>query len=438
MRRSIPCTVATLVAATALLTSACSSNSSTDSTGTSGGKVTLTFWSWVPNMDKIVNVWNKQNPNIQVHYFKVAQGDPAATKLLTAIKAGSGAPDVTLAEYQTMPEFVSANALADISKYEPTNLKSKFSAGDWSASTLGTSALYGVPEDSGPMELYYRKDVFDKLHLTAPKTWAEYAADAKTIHDANSNQYLGTFSSADAGEFAGLTQQAGASWWSTSGQTWKVDIDSPAAQKVAGFWGGLVQSGVIDNQPQYTPQWNKDLNDGSQVGWISAAWAPGVLAGNAQDTAGKWTVAPLPQWSSTTSATGDWGGSVNAVSSQSKHPAEAAKFVTWLDAEPGGVAQLVKQGGLYPSDTIDSAAYLKAPPPFFKNVPDFYAQIAAINKTVRPFTYGPNVDTAYSAFNDDFGKAAQAKSQAQFLSALSAMQSTTIADLKQKGFKVSD
>ena len=54
--------------------------------------------------------------------------------------------------------------------------------------------------------------------------------------------------------------------------------------KVANYWGGLVQEGVIDNKPMYTPEWNAALNDGTQVGWVSAVWAPGVLEGSAKDT----------------------------------------------------------------------------------------------------------------------------------------------------------
>lgn len=442
MRTSVRGVAVTAAVAAALITAGCSSGTGSSSSGTaassanSNKKVTLNFWSWVPNIDKVVDVWNKQNPNIQVHYFKVAQGDPAVTKLLTAIKGGSGAPDVTLAEFQTIPELVASNAIKDISSYVPSDVKGKFSNGDWTAATLGGKTVYGIPEDTGPMELYYRKDVFDKLGLTAPKTWAEYAADAKAVHDAKASQYLGTFSSADAGEFAGLTQQVGASWWGTTGTSWKVNINSDASKKVAGFWGGLVQSGVIDNQPQYTPQWNTDLNSGKQVGWISAAWAAGVLAGNAADTAGKWAMAPLPQWNASKPATGDWGGSVNAVTTQTKHPAEAAKFVVWLDASVDGVKGLVQQGGVFPSDTADVGNLFDVPPPFFSKQPDFYKQLAAISKTVNPFTYGPNVNAAYSSFNDAFGKAAQSKQQADFLTALDTMQQTTVADLAQKGFTV--
>ncbi len=440
MRRTIRAAIGAGVLAAALVMTGCSSSGSSSSNdgslGTADKPVKLTFWGWAPNMDKVVDTWNSTHKNIQVTYVKTDAGDPAVTKLLTAIKAGSGAPDLMQAEYQKIPTLVSADAIIDIKKDVSDATTSKFSDGVLSSVTLGSDALYGIPQDSGPMMFYYRADIFKKLGLSVPTTWAEYADAAKKVHEADPKNYLGTFSSADAGEFAGLTQQAGASWWGSDKDSWSVDIDSAATKKVASFWGGLVEDGVIDNQPQYTPEWNKGLAAGTQVGWVSAVWAPGVLAGNAPKTAGKWKMAPLPQWTAGEQATGNWGGSAVAVTSQSKNVKAAVQFNTWLNTSKIAVSQMVTDGGLYPADTVDSKEALATGNGFFKNQPDFYTQAAKIAETVKPFTYGPNVNVAYSAFNDQFGKAAQAKSQQAFLDAAAQMQKITVADLKNSGFTV--
>ena len=139
-------------------------------------KVTLTFWTWVPNMDKVVAIWNKAHPDIQVQVQVQAGGDAELTKLLTAAKAGNP-PDLAQVEYQVLPTLVSNNYLADIAKYDGS-LKSDFPAGNWNQVTLGTSALYGIPQDAAPMALFYRADLFKKYGLTVPTTWAQFAADA--------------------------------------------------------------------------------------------------------------------------------------------------------------------------------------------------------------------------------------------------------------------
>ena len=441
MRLTTGTRIAALAAATALLASACSGggdDAGSDDGGSAAGPVELTFWTWTPNMEKVVDLWNSEHPDITVTVNKQDGGDPAVTKLLTAIKAGSGAPDIMQAEYQKIPQLVSSDALADLSGSLGDDVAGHFADGVWDAVTLGSDAVYAVPQDSGPMQFYYRADVFEKLGIDVPTTWDEYADAARKVHEADPKAYLGTFSANDAGWFAGMTQQAGASWYGIDGDAWSVDIDSDATTKVAEYWGGLVEEGVIDNRPMYTPEWNAGLNDGTQVGWLSAIWAPGVLSGNAADTAGKWEMAPMPQWDADAPATGAWGGSATAVTSQSEHPEQAAEFVTWLNTDPEAVQALVDETGIYPADVPASTQALTDPPEFFSNQPDFYEVAAQTAQTVQPFTYGPNINVAYSAYNDEFAKATKAKKASAFVDAVGAMQQITLDDLKNQGFNVSE
>src|SRR5690242_9542885 len=183
-----------LTAALMMTTAACSSSddkgAASSATTKPGEKVELTYWTWAPNMDKVVEGWNSTHPDIHVTVNKQDGGDPAVTKLLTAIKAGSGAPDVMQAEYQKIPTLVSANAIADIAE-ESGSLKAKFPDSVWNAVTLGSEAVYGVPQDSGPMMFFYRADLFDKFKVKVPTTWDEYAVAARTIHKADPKKYLG-------------------------------------------------------------------------------------------------------------------------------------------------------------------------------------------------------------------------------------------------------
>ena len=429
MRRSLRAGAIAVAAATALVTAGCGS--------TPGGDdpVNLTFWSWAPNIENVVDIWNAEHPDIQVTVSKQDGGDPALTKLLTAIKAGSGAPDLIQAEYQKIPTLVSSDALADISD-GAQDLAGKFPESIWNNVTLGGDAVYAVPQDSGPMMFFYREDIFAELGLDAPETWEDYAEAARVVHASDPSRYLGTFSANDPGWFTGLAQQGGTSWWSVSEDAWGVDIDSEASSKVASFWGSLVEEGTISNQPMYTPDWNSGLNNGNQVGWLSAVWAPGVLEGNAADTAGLWRAAPMPQWDPANPATGAWGGSSTGVTTQSEHVEEATEFAAWLNTDPDAVKALAEETGVYPAASEEAAAVLTEAPEFFSNQPDFYDVVNGVSQTVSPFTYGPNVNVAFSAFNDEFAKAAETKTKSAFTAALESMQNITVSNLKDSGFNV--
>lgn len=431
-RSAATCVAATL-AATAL--AACGSE---DAGEDSSGPASLTYWTWTPGMDKVVDLWNKgqgKKDQITVTVKKQASGDTLVTKILTAHKAGK-APDLVQAEYQALPTLVSNDAVADIAS-EVGDVKHKFADGVWQQTTLATDSVYAVPQDIGPMMFYYREDLFKKYGLTVPTTWEQFAQTARALKKKSPDTDLTTFSANDSGLFAGLAQQAGAKWWTTSGEKWQVGINDAASQKVAKFWGDLVKEGAVDNQPMYTPAWNKALNTGKQIAWVSAVWAPGTLTTAAPDTKGKWAMAPLPQWSQSENVTGSWGGSSTAVTTDSKHQAAAAKFAAWLNTDRDALNALAKEGGIYPASTsAQLSGAFTTPPDYFSNQADFYTKAAEIAETTAPSAWGPNVNVAYTTFKDAFGKAAKNKSD--FAAALKTMQDDTVADLQKQGFEVSE
>ncbi|MFE6281011.1 ABC transporter substrate-binding protein [Streptomyces sp. NPDC057877] len=432
--RSAATSLAVTLGATAL--AAC--GSSDDDGDAQSGPVSLTYWTWTPGMDKVVDLWNKgpgKEQQITVTVKKQASGDTLVTKILTAHKAGK-APDLVQAEYQALPTLVSNDALADIGD-KVGDAQGKFAEGVWQQTTLGTDAVYAVPQDIGPMMFYYREDLFKEYGLKVPHTWDEFAETARALKKKAPDKDLTTFSANDSGLFAGLAQQAGAKWWTTEGERWKVGINDAATKKVAEFWGGLVQEGAIDNQPMYTPAWNKALNTGQQIAWVSAVWAPGTLTTAAPDTKGKWAMAPLPQWSDSENVTGSWGGSSTAVTTDSKNQDAAARFAAWLNTDGDALNALAKESGIYPASTAAQlSGAFTTPPDYFSHQADFYTEAAEIAKSTAPSAWGPNVNVAYTTFKDAFGAAAKNKSD--FTAALDAMQEDTVADMKKQGFEVAE
>lgn len=413
---------------TALALTACSSQ---DSPPAAGGKVELSFWGWDPNMDKVVDLWNSQNPDLHVTLTNPAGGDQLVNKMVTAHQAGNG-PDIAKVEYQSLPALVSGGVVRDITEYTSDTVK------DFDEPTLKATKfegkVYGVPQDVAPLMLFYRVDLFQQHGLKVPTTWDEYTQTAKTLKQKAPNTFITNFDAADPGWFAGLVQQAGADWWTTSGTSWRVDINGEPSKKVAAYWESLVKDGVVDKSPSFSPQWNKQMNDGTLATWISGAWGPAQLGGIAPETKGKWAVAPLPAWQAGDKTTGIWGGSAITVTTDSKHPAEAARFASWLNTNPDAVTAQVKNINVYPASTSGrSLPILKSPPAFLPNQPEFYDVVKQVAPSARSFPmWGPNVTVTFATYTDSFGKAMQAGSP--FAGALDAMQNATVADMRKLGF----
>ena len=390
----------------------------------------LVMWAWVPGIEEAVNLWNEEQPDVQVTLSQQAQGDDLVTKVLTSAQAGN-LPDLIQVEYQALPTLVSNGVLADIAG-PAADLSEQFAEGPWSLVTLGTDAVYAVPQDVAPMMLYYRHDVFEEMDLDVPATWDEFAEVAAQVREQDPDRYLTTFSSEDPGWFVGLSQQAGASWWNIEGEAWSVSIDDDATTRVAEYWGDLIADDLVDDQPMYTPAWNSALNDGTLIAWPSAVWAPGVLAGVAAETEGQWEAAPLPRWDGE-ERTGYWGGSSTGIAESSQNIAAAVEFATWLNTDPDALRILINVGGIYPAQTAAQTELLSAPPAFMANDDDYYEVASSVAETAAGFTFGPNVNTAYSVYRDAF---ASALDGGDFAGAVQQMQEETLADMRDTGFDV--
>jgi multiple sugar transport system substrate-binding protein len=429
--------LAVAAAAAALTLAACSSNSSSSSGSASapasGGKVTLTFWSWVPGISKSVGLWNASHPNIHVNLNEVTSGAAGTyAKMFSALQAGN-APDLGQIEYATLPNFEHVGGLVDLSKYGVGSVKADFVPWTWSQVTQG-SAVYAIPQDTGPMGLFYRSDLFKKYGLTVPTTWAQYLSDAKKLHAANPNAYIAAFPANDAQWFAGLAWQAGAKWFATSGDTWVAGISDSPSMQVANFWQQLISQHLVKVEPDFASGWYKDLSDGTLLTWPTAVWGENTLITNAAPTKGDWRVAPMPNWS-TTPANGNWGGSTTVVFKGSKHPAQAAQFAMWLNTNPQSITGLITKGGLYPADLTGEKQPAANSPVAFYGGQNIWKVFQADGKLVNTsFQWGPIMNTTFTQMQDGFGKVTSGSGT--LAQVLASTQSQTVSTMKKQGFSV--
>ncbi len=398
-------------------TSSGTNNSAPTSGGNSGGQAssidaalqkggTLTYWAWATGSDKQVAAFEKQYPKVKVTLVNAGTGDTQYTKLQNAIKAGSGAPDVAQIEYYALPQFELTNALADLSGYGLTSLQSKFSAGAWSAVT-SNGKLYALPQDSGPMAMFYNKAVFDKYQITLPKTWDQYVAAAQKLHAANPKMYI-TSDNGDAGFTTSMIWQAGGRPFQSDGKNITINFQDPGTKKWTDTWNKLVENKLLSTTQGWTQDWFKQLGNGEIATLLTGAWMPGNLETNAQPASGDWRVAPMPTYDGGPATTAQNGGSAQAVLSQSSNKDLAAGFVRWLNSSSTST-DLFQDLGNFPSTTanLSSAAFLAAKPAYFGGQPINTVLADASKQVATGWQYLPFQVYANSIFADTVGQAYQ-------------------------------
>ncbi|MGV9454429.1 ABC transporter substrate-binding protein [Streptomyces sp. NPDC003635] len=400
---------ATVLALTAV--TACGSGGGDEAGGADGqackpasGKVTLDYWSWVPGMQKAVDVWNEENPDIQVKLKTTPSGNAGTYQNMSnALKAGK-APDLGQVEYDSLASFRLKEGLTDISSCPGVeDAGDKFVDWTWSQVEFGADGkdgVWAVPQDTGPMALFYRKDIYDKMGMKAPATWDEYAEQARKLKQ--EGKYITHFSQTDPNWFTGLLWQNEATMFERDGDTWKVTVDRPESRQVADYWQKLIDDKLVATDLQgFSPALYKAWNTGEVVTWVSAAWGYSTIRDNAKSTEGKWAVAPMPQWEEGGRQAGNWGGSTTTVMAGTRYPAEAAKFALWLNTDPEALEILNREGGLYPAAEAGlELPALQQPVDFYgkQKVFDVFAEASAQVDT--GFTWGPTMTDTYRFLSD--------------------------------------
>ena len=413
----------------------CSGSSDGDDNGSSsdkpGEKIELTFWSWVPGVDKAVDLWNSENPDVQVKLTDKTVGSQGGyAKMHAAVKAGN-APDVAQVEYQNIPEFLLDDELVDLSEYGADDVADKFVDWQWKQVSYNNS-VYAIPQASGPMGLFYRKDLFEQWGIQVPTTWAEFKEAAKVVRQHGA--YICTFPPGNSAWFTALAWQRGANWFGVDGDSWTVNIDSPETLEVAQFWDDMVKEDLIKTEGDFSEEWNKDLNTGKIVTWPTAQWGDGILASAAPKTAGKWAAAPIPQWDDAFRSA-NWGGSSTAVLKGTDHARAAMDFAVWLNSDPDSIDLLIAGAYGWPAarDALAGSA-LDKPYPFFgdQKINDIFVPAdAAIDVN---WGWIPTISETYAHLNDGFQKAIAG--EGSFVDTVKNAQQQTVADLEARDLNV--
>ncbi|WP_435241647.1 ABC transporter substrate-binding protein [Streptomyces cucumeris] len=395
-----------------------------------GGSIKV--WAWEPTLKQVAKDFENEHPGVKVELVNAGTNKDEYTALQNAISAGSGVPDVAQIEYYALGQFTLTEAITDLSGFGADKLRATYSPGPWNAVSSG-GGIHALPMDSGPMALFYNKDVFDKHHIAVPRTWDAYADAAKKLHRADPDVYI-TSDTGDAGLTTSLIWQAGGRPYTVNGTKVSVDFSDKGSTTYARTWQKLIDDKLLAPTVGWSDEWYKGLSEGRIATLPIGAWMPANLMSGAPKAKGSWRVAPLPQWKPGASVSAENGGSALAIPEKSGNKALAYAFVEYANAGAGVKTRV--DDGAFPAtrSTLTSKEFLNREYDYFggQKANTIFAKSAA--DVPGDWSYLPFQVYANSIFNDSVGKAYTARTP--LAKGLNKWQEASVKYGKEQGFTI--
>ncbi len=367
-RRRVRALAAVAMAAALLATSACGGDSGGGG-DSAGGEVTLRFNWWGSDTrhkitQQVIDSFQKENPNIKI---KGEFGEWAGywDKLATTV-AANDAPDVIQMDEKYLREYADRGALLDLKKADGLD------TGKFEPDTLGAGefdgGLYGLNAGINAFTIVANPAVFKAAGVAIPDdtkwTWDDYAKTAAEISQKLNGKGWGTaaYGTNDASLNMWARQQ-GESLFTEDG---KLGVSK---DKLTQYWTNLLalQASKATPSAEFTSQDMTAPLD--QSGMATGKLAMGYAWSNQLNALSKASgqqlkLLRLPSATGKASENGSYykGSMFWSISSRSKHPKEAAKFVSYLANNTTAGNLLLAERGVPPNTEIRAAVATKLQP----------------------------------------------------------------------------
>ncbi|MGN6551530.1 MAG: extracellular solute-binding protein, partial [Pararhizobium sp.] len=279
--------------------------------------------------------FEKANPDIKVHLeFVPYEGLHDKTTLAQA----SGGYDVVLFDVIWPAEYATNNVHKDVTSRITPEMKQGILPGAWTTVEY-QDKRYGLPWILDTKYLFYNKEMLSKAGISSPpKTWDEVLKDAKIIKDKGITQYPIAWSWAQAEavicDYATLVDAYGGKFLTADGK--------PAFQTDGGldalkYMVSSMKDGL--SNPNSKEFLEEDVRRVFQNGQAAFALNWTYMYNLANDpkqskVAGQVGIEPGPGVEGKTKVSAVNGSMGLGITSNSKHPDEAWKYITYMTSQP--------------------------------------------------------------------------------------------------------
>ena len=337
--------------------------------------------------------------------------------MTTQLRAGRGVPDIIALQDFDAPKYYKM-PLADLSACMKP-YASDFPESKIKAASRPNGRFQAVPWDAGPMQLVYRKDMFEKYRIDPATltTWPAYIAAGQKLVQASGGKVHMAMSctlepptgiESTVHDFRAFMQENGGNLFDANGNpTFAAPKNIQALELVRQFRTSGISTLDLTSESAV----GNVLNTGSVATILTPAWGLGTFKTLASKTAGKWGAVPLPAFPGSNVRSSNEGGTSFAIPEQSKNKHAAWAFLRWRELTVAGREAAFKaENGGFESIFAPAAnsPLINAPDPFlappgnewFKNGAELSKNIPPVNTTERIAFF----DDAFNAKVPDYLK----------------------------------
>lgn len=311
-------------------------------TATPLAETTITLWSWLGSAgDGVVRAFEQANPQVKVK-VESYRYDVAHSRLLSALREGSGAPDVVITDLSWIGTLREEPGLADLAAepFGAAQLKADFLPALWQYATF-QGRLAALPWNLGVGLGWYRADVFEAAGLpTDPaavseltRSWDDWLALDAALRERSPDVALVPES---LRLFPAAAEQRGHGWVDGS-QLLVEEKLLPAAELLYRLYERDIPAELSGGA------YARAMVEGGVAGMVDGSWQQFFLQQDFRQTAGKWRVVRAPG--------GDFGSGALflAIPQQSRQQEAAWTFVRYMGATVAGQNTAFAASGALPA-----------------------------------------------------------------------------------------
>lgn len=356
-----------------------------------GGKVTI--WGW-PAADKayesFMDDFKAVYPNLELDIQMMPYADEH-NKLLAALAAGAGAPDVGMIEINQIDKFVVKGGLEDLLQppYNAGRYRQDMVEYKWKQATSPDGRLVAFPWDIGPATFFYRRDLFEEAGLPSDpeevsqltNTWPGFIEVCKKLTDPEKQRWaLGNASDIVYTNFAHKN---------FFDEDWNVAVDKGRAVELLRYALEARNAGVDAKVANWSGEWQTMLGQGAIAIQYGGCWFGGFLKTWLKpedvDWSGKWGIFEVPE-----DPGQNWGGSFLCIPQPAQNKEGAWAFIEFALATTVAQNKMFVAVDYFPAykPCFEDPLYHE-PDPFFggQKTREIWIDIA-LNK-IKPFVTTP-------------------------------------------------